>query len=84
MVPRVSIIERDGPLYIEIYTGWGEGSPAASDSAIFHYCIYIPVSLAGQTLTAPSSKRGKRVWKLWPEFCDGCIDLHGTHKSIKF
>ena len=27
---------------------------------------------------------GGRVWKLWPEFCDGHIDLRGTHKSINF
>ena len=28
----------------------------------------------------PDSLRRKRVWKLWPEFCDGCIILHVWHK----
>ena len=42
----------------------------------------IKCSLAGQTLLSPFSKRGERVWKLWPDFCDGRINLHGMYKII--
>ena len=41
-------------------------------------------SLTGQTLLSPFSKRGERVWKLWPGFCDGRINLRGTYKIINF
>ena len=37
-------------------------------------------SLASQTLLSPFSKRRKRAQKLWPEFCDGLINLHSTNK----